>query len=232
MSKDNLRDKQLAQLKAAAKIFLRPMERLPFPVVVEAMTEREIFPMTKSKQDRALLSALADACTATVAESVDAPYRANRPNDVSAQVEEKLQAHLENAGVLVEMPSAAGGGRRGSGGYPDRLLRLGGRPSYLEVKVSREENIGKGSARNFFYQPTRNPKIVHSARHLLAGFAIREQAEKLWVLTEWKIADLFHLRVKLKPEYNADNLEIYRDELILLEGDARGAKRRDPPRPK
>ena len=96
----------------------------------------------------------------------------------------------------------------------------------MEVKVSREENIGKGSARNFFYQPTKNSKIRHSARHLLAGFAIRERSEKSWILTGWKIADLFHLRVKLKPEYNADNLEIYRDELLLLEGDARGVKRR------
>ena len=102
-----------------------------------------------------------------------------------------------------------------------------GRPSYLEVKVSREENIGKGSARNFFLPADSQPqKLSHSARHLLAGFAIRERAEKLWILTEWKIADLFHLRVKLKPEYNADNLEIYRDELILLTGDAHGTKTR------
>ena len=224
MGDDELRDRQLAQLKEAARIFLRPMERLPFPVVMEAMTGREIFPMTQGANDSALLSALADACTATTAESAESPYRANRPNDVSVQVEEKLQAHLERVGVSVEMPRAASG--RGGGGYPDRLLWHAGEPTYLEVKVSREENIGKGSARNFFYQPTGNPKIRHSARHLLAGFAIRERSEKLWVLTGWKIADLFHLRVKLKPEYNADNLEIYRDELVLLEGDASGVKRR------
>ena len=229
MSKDDLRDNQLAQLKAAAKIFLRPMERLPFPVVVEAMTECEIFPMTKSAQDRALLSALTAACTATVAESVDAPYRADRPNEVSTQVEKKLQTHLESAGVLVEMARAASG--RGSGsGYPDRLLWHGEMPTYLEVKVS--QDIQKGGLRSFYFKASKSTKIRHSARHLLAGFAIRERAEKLWVLTEWKIADLFHLRVKLKPEYNADNLEIYRDELILLEGNARGAKRRNPPRPK
>ena len=230
MSKDNLRDKQLAQLKAAAKIFLRPMERLPFPVVVEAMTECEVFPMTKSKQDLVLLSALADACMATVAESVDAPYRADRPNEVSTQVEKKLQTHLENAGVVVETPSSADGRVRGGSGYPDRLLWRDGQPSYLEVKVS--QDIQKGGLRSFYYMASKSTKIRHSARHLLAGFAIRERAEKLWVLTEWKIEDLFHLRVKLKPEYNADNLEIYRDELILLEGNARGAKRRNPPRPK
>jgi hypothetical protein len=44
-------------------------------------------------------------------------------------------------------------------------------------------------------------------------------SEKTWVLTRWKIVDLWFLRVKLKPEYNADNLEIYREEAILLEGD-------------
>ena len=138
----------------------------------------------------------------------------------------KLQACLEGVGVLVEMPSSADGRVRGGSGYPDRLLWRDEKPTYLEVKVSREENIGKGSARNFFYQPTKHSKIRHSARHLLAGFSIRERSEKRWILTGWKIADLFHLRVKLKPEYNADNLEIYRDELVLLEGDASGAKRR------
>ena len=136
----------------------------------------------------------------------------------------KLQACLESAGVSVEMPRPASG--RSGGGYPDRLLWRDEKPTYLEVKVSREENIGQGSARNFFYQPTKHSKIRHSARHLLAGFSIRERSEKRWILTGWKIADLFHLRVKLKPEYNADNLEIYRDELVLLEGDASGAKRR------
>ncbi len=220
---DNLREKQLAQLKDAARIFLRPMERLPFPVVVEAMTGHEILPIGESEYDRKLLKAAAAACTAAVRESISAPFRANRPNDVSVQAERKLQAHLENAGVLVEMPRAENG--KGGGGYPDRLLWLDNTPSYLEVKVSREQNMREGSARNFFYQPTVNSKIRHSARHLLAGFAMRETAEKSWSLTAWKIADLFGLRVKLKPEYNADNLEIYRSEIVLLEGDETGVKK-------
>ena len=225
MKRDDLREKQLAQLKDAARIFLRPMERLPFPVVAEAMTGCAILPMTRRARDRALLSALGGACAATVGESESAPFAANRPNDASVQAERKLQAHLESAGVSVEMPRSASG-RGGGGGYPDRLLWHAGEPTYLEVKVSREENISRGSARNFFYQPTADSRIVHSARHLLAGFAIRERGAKSWELTAWKIADLFHLRVKLKPEYNADNLEIYRKELVLLEGDANGPRAR------
>ena len=222
MSKNDLRDKQLAQLKEAARVFLRPMERLPFSVVVEAMTGHEIFPVDKFGRDQNLLKAVADSCSATVRESVSSPFQANRPNDVSVQVERKLQIHLEKSGISVEMPRARSG--RGGGGYPDRLLWLDNAPSYLEVKVSREQNMHEGSARNFFYQPTENSKIRHSARHLLAGFALREATEKSWILTAWKIVDLFGLRVKLKPEYNADNLEIYRTEIILMEGDGTGVK--------
>lgn len=220
MKKEDIRDAQLAQLKELAGVFLKPMGRLPFGVVVEAMTGHAILPVSDSANDKMLLDALAKACSQTSADSAQSPIVANRPNDVSVQVERRLQYFLEKEGVNVSIPRPENG--RGGGGYPDRLLWLNKEPSYLEVKVSREENMNQGSARNFFYQPTANPKIRYSARHLLAGFALREQAAKSWILTSWKIADLFYLRVKLKPEYNADNLDIYRDELVLLEGDSRG----------
>jgi len=48
------------------------------------------------------------------------------------------------------------------------------KPTCLEVKVSRVENISKGSARNFFCQPTQNSKVARDARHLLCGFSIIE----------------------------------------------------------
>lgn len=225
MKKENIREAQLAQLKDLARILLQPMGRLPFAVVVEAMTGHEVLPVMDTAKDNKLLNALAKACSQTVAESERSPIKANRPNDVSVKVEERLQVFLEGESVCVEKPRPKEG-RGGGGGYPDRLLWLEETPSYLEVKVSREENMTQGSARNFFYQPTVNSKIQHSARHLLAGFSLREQEEKVWVLTGWKIADLFDLRVKLKPEYNADNLEIYRDGLVLMEGDANGIKTR------
>ncbi len=154
----------------------------------------------------------------TVGNSERNPITANRPNDVSAQVENILQENLIKTGVSAEKPKSKTKQSRSPQGYPDLLLWDGKRPAYLEVKVSRVENISKGSARNFFYQPTANSKIAHDARHLLCGFSIVEKNEKKWVLKEWKITDLWFLRVKLKPEYNADNLEIYRREAIIMEG--------------
>lgn len=220
--KDKIEQLQLEQLKETARILLRPMERLPFPVILEAMTGHQILPMTDSALDESLLNALASACIRTTKESSQKNFQANRPNDVSVQVERALQANMEKEGMEVRIPQKKGKGGGGGGGYPDRFLMMNDRPSYLEVKVSREQNINKGSARNFFYQPVSDSKITCSARHLLVGFAIREESEKMWCLTEWTIVDLFGLRLKLKPEYNADNLEIYRDEIILLKGNAKG----------
>jgi len=219
--KDRVMKKQYEQLKEAARVFLRPMEQLPFPVVLEAMTGHQILPMTGSARDKSLLNALAAACISTAKKSLRGGFVANRPNDVSVQVERALQENMEKEGMEVCIPKPVQG-KGGGGGYPDRLLVFKGRPSYLEVKVSREQNINVGSARNFFYQPVKNSKITCSARHLLVGFAIREKSPKKWVLVEWTIVDLFGLKVRLKPEYNADNIEIYRNEIVLLKGSAKG----------
>lgn len=223
MKREEQYAKQMQQLKQAAEIFLKPMEKLPFPVVVEAMTQCQVIPYIE-EDDGNLIYALAGAAQQTIVNSLQDPIAANRPNDVSTQVEKILQENLTQMGLAAETPTRKSGKSGGAQGYPDLLLWDKKRPTYLEVKVSRQENIAKGSARNFFYQPTQNSKITHSARHLLCGFAIAERGEKQWVLVEWKIVDLFHLRVKLKPEYNADNLEIYRPEAIICtSNDTRGS---------
>lgn len=220
MKREDINKLQLDALRQAAKIFLKPMERLPFPVVIEAMTGHQVVPYIE-EDDGDLLAALSAACIKTVNDSEQEPIAANRPNDVSAQVEKLLQDNLTESGITAERPTPQGKQRAGAQGYPDLLLWDADRPTYLEVKVSRVENISKGSARNFFYQPTQNSKIARDARHLLCGFSIAESGEKKWVLREWTVTDLWFLRVKLKPEYNADNLEIYRPEAVILKGDGK-----------
>jgi len=220
MKREDIDKLQLEKLKEAAKIFLKPMEQLPFSVVIEAMTGHQVIPYIK-EDDGGLIAALSAACVKTVNDSGKHPVAANRPNDVSAKVEKMLQDNLTESGVTAERPKPQGKQRAAAQGYPDLLLWDADRPTYLEVKVSRVENISKGSARNFFYQPTQNSKITRDARHLLCGFSIEEDSEKKWILREWTITDLWFLRVKLKPEYNADNLEIYRREAVILKGDGK-----------
>lgn len=220
MKGEEIQKKQLEQLKEAAEIFRKPMEKLPFAVVIEAMTGCQLIPYVE-EDDRKLIGALSEACIKTVGNSEETPIHANRPNDVSAQVEKILQKNLIKIGINAEKPKSKVKKAASPQGYPDLLLWDGERPAYLEVKVSRVENISKGSARNFFYQPTANSKIVYDARHFLCGFSIVEKSSKQWVLQEWKITDLWFLKVRLKPEYNADNIEIYRQKAIIMEGNGK-----------
>lgn len=218
MKHKDFEKQQLQKLKDMAEIFLKPMEKFCFPVVVEAMTGCKVIPYIE-EDDNELMSKLSEACKATVAYSKNNPVVANRPNDVSSPVESILQSNLQSLGIQAGKPQARDTKARAPQGYPDLLISHANRPTYLEVKVSRVENISKGSARNFFYQPVANSKITVNARHFLCGFSIEEASEKKWVLREWTITDLWFLRVKLKPEFNTDNIEIYRGEAVLMKGD-------------
>lgn len=218
MKREEVESEQVKQLKEMAKILLQPMEKLPFPVVVEAMTNCRIIPYVE-EDDKDLLDVLSTACMRTISDSVIHPIAASRPNEVSTKVENILQENLHKLGVSAERPKSKNKKTGSPQGYPDLSLCYKDRPTYLEVKVSKSQNISKGSARNFFYQPVANSKIVQDARHFLCGFSMDELKEKEWTLQKWTVTDLWLLRVKLKPEYNADNTEIYRPEAIIRKGD-------------
>lgn len=64
---------------------------MPFSVVLEAMIGKEIFPMTDSKDDGDMLQILANSCIQIVSDSTQNPITANRQNDVSNEVEKRLQ---------------------------------------------------------------------------------------------------------------------------------------------
>jgi len=86
VKRENIDKLQLETLKEAAKIFRGPMERPPFPVVIEAMTGFQVIPYIE-EDDGDLLAVLSAARIKTVNDSEQSPVTANRPNDVSAQVE-------------------------------------------------------------------------------------------------------------------------------------------------
>lgn len=207
--------RQLEQLRELSKELLRPLKRVPFWLVIETLTSHRVERFGDDARDSPLLDALAAAAMETVSATQRAPVQANRPNDVSVPIEALVKPALERQGVHPEK-------LRGSGGYPDLKTRgPQGLISFLEIKVSRVENIDTGSPRNFFYQPTEGSKIDSGARHLICAFAIQEVSEKKWHALNWRIADLWGLPVSLKPEFNADNRAIYSQDNLLATGDAR-----------
>jgi hypothetical protein len=76
-----------------------------------------------------------------------------------------------------------------------------------------------GSPRDFFFSPLKNSKkkITNDGRHLLVCFDTYEQREKEFIVTGWCLIDLFGIKVSMKPEFNTNNLELYKKENILLE---------------
>ncbi|PMQ00804.1 MAG: hypothetical protein CBR30_09230 [Dictyoglomus sp. NZ13-RE01] len=105
-----------------------------------------------------------------------------------------------------------------STGYPDeKITDIYGRVTYLEVKATSRRDVG--SPRDFYFSPLKNSKnkVSEDGHHLLLCFDTFERKEKEFIITGWCLIDLFNIKVSMKPEFNADNLELYRKENILLE---------------
>jgi len=103
-------------------------------------------------------------------------------------------------------------------GYPDeKITDRYGRVTYLEVKATSRRDVG--SPRDFFFSPLTNSKkkVTDDGHHLLLCFDTLERKEKEFIITGWCLIDLFGIKVSMKPEFNTDNLELYRKENILLE---------------
>jgi len=216
------RDEQFKILQDMARRVLEPWQKAPFGMVIELTTGVPVERILDCAEDKQLIGVLSDAAMQVTAESQSSPLFANRPNDVSTKFEELVKSKLKGSRVE-PVPVTTRKGKKGGQGYPDmKLVQSGNRVTYLDIKVSRLENIDQASARNFFYQPQADSRITEAARHLLLGFAIREVSEKKWLAEHWRLVDLWGLSVNLKHEFNADNTEIYRKENRLAEGDASG----------
>lgn len=198
------------KLKNTLKRLLEPIEDLDFSVVIEMTTDTKFEKTTKSRRDKELLDTIRESADLLMNQIYENPKFGNRPNDVSQPIEKTLKNYLEEEGLEFVPPKGSG--------YPDMILKdKYGRITYLEVKVSRIENIRKASARNFFYKISKNTKVIYDGRHLLLGFAIEEDSREVrhWRTVFWKLVDLYKLKVNLKPEFNADNTEIYSPKNII-----------------
>ena len=203
---------ELENLKDFAKKVLQPIKGVAFPVIVESTTGKKIFRVDLEKEeDRDLIESIKHS-----AHEVSRKYYeekelvGNRPNDVSEPLEQVFVDELISKGMEAK--------RLKKKGYPDlELIDKADRVTYIEIKVSRVENVEEGSPRNFYYKPSKKTKIKEDARHLLLGFIIKETTPKHWKIVGWKLVDLCYLKVNFKPEFNADNKEIYKEESIIAE---------------
>jgi len=101
-------------------------------------------------------------------------------------------------------------------GYPDLKILTNTKNIFLEVKATSRPDVG--SARDFYYSigTASEGKIDCSALHILISFITKQIPNKSeFLIKGYKLVDVSKIKVRLKPEFNTDNLGIYNSETII-----------------
>jgi len=221
---------RLQSYEKLIKDILSAFGRIPFHIVVESLLGHKVEPVDVSKQEDGLLiqdiEKLADTIaqkyhTERITREVYYQIRGKRPeafrnNEVGVIVESSIastyaraRANLAFIRNLTHLPAM---------GYPDlEILDTAGRTSYVDVKTTSRPQ--QGSPRDFYLTPLENTKdkVRADARHLVLSFITQNIAPEQFITVGWKLIDLSRINLRMKPEFNCDNLEMYKAEAIVRE---------------
>jgi ribosomal protein S21 len=195
---------------------LEAFKGISFPIIVEVATDTKVEPFNlKAEEDKKLVEELAKLADITLRRFYENPIRIRRINEVSNFLEREFpkifNTNREKFEVIKKVEHLGGMG------YPDEeILDSFGRTTYVDIKgTTRPET---GSARDFYFTPLTEAKkkIRKNARHSLSSFIITGDPNMFRTIG-WKLVDLSKIRVSMKPEFNADNKELYRKETIVAE---------------
>ena len=135
-----------------------------------------------------------------------------RPNELSNYIETIVIKEINKLnGFKAKRPTVLNKGKQSSG-YPDIFVEFGNTKFYLEVKTF-QPKTKDSSLRSFYYKPSKNSKVTMSCPHVLIAFEVESAGgdnKSPFIINDFKIVDLYDLKVSLKPEFNASNIEVYR----------------------
>jgi len=228
---DNEMKKRMENYERIIREILGAFSKLEFHIIVESTIHRKIIPVDKNdEKDKLLLEDIRTIVNDFAIEYNRTPITFNlykklvkspkpksfRNNEVGIFADKMIPSFFEkNKNKLKIINSFE---RLQLMGYPDeKITDRYGRVTYLEVKATSRRDVG--SPRDFFFSPLTNSKkkVTDDGHHLLLCFDTLERKEKEFIIIGWCLIDLFGIKVSIKPEFNTDNLELYRKENILLE---------------
>lgn len=205
-------DEEVAKLIQRLK---KPIRNVSFGLVIKAATEHEITPLTDFPDDKELIKKIRQALMQVTSTVNETDFRAKygRPNEFSNAIEPYLIAALKNIGLKASIPKTVTG-KMQAAGYPNIEVKYGDRTVYIECKAV-DKNKLDVSLRSFYYKPTveKRNKVTSSGNHLLAGFL--HTGKTPYQIVGWHLVDMAKVRVSLKPEFNANNPQLYRKETII-----------------
>jgi hypothetical protein len=180
------------------KTIMKRVRNIPFSYVIKMTTECEVYPVRE--EDEVVINEIYEAAKTVVDESEEEDFSALRPNEISNRLEDMLRTKL--GGTVPENKVA---------GYPNILIERNGKSYYVEVKLAEESKLNS-SLRTFYYEPVELAKVTKNACHIIVGFVHRNKT-----IVGFKIIDASKIKVNLKSEFNANNIELYKADNILKE---------------
>lgn len=200
------------------KITIKEISQLPsvlgkrgFSEILVAVCGHSILPMDLTDTaDSKLLDTIKQAMDNFMKASrkSETRYKASRANEAGSKMESAIVEEMKKTWLDPE--------KLGSSGYPDLLIKLDGKTSYIELKTSAQKNK-KGTHHRLFYF-TSGKKIKMDAHHLLLQIQIVEEVDKYWKVASWELRDLYNLKVGLKTEWNANQGD-FDDAGLLVKGE-------------
>jgi len=214
---------EMEEMRALVRAMLTPLRRQPMRLFVHAFTGCKVLEMNRSPE---LLDALKASFQAAARAINSQGLYSRRVNEAGNKIEPFVREALIAAGFHADVPENRDG-RRQTAGYPDLFVRghdrLACPPFYLECKTFNPANADSG-LRSFYLSPPLS-KVNHDAAHLLLAFRMAPGAESerkdgmaRYEAREWKLLDLFDLKVDVKHEIQASNRDMYGALPPLLEG--------------
>lgn len=217
----NDRKDYIRQLEETIRKFLEPIEGIPFPIAIRALTGCEVLSFDKSlKENQTLIEKLSKACETAGRKAYEKGIFTDRPNEAGNQIEPFVLEALREVGLNAERPKSKSG-RKKLAGYPDiEIQDEFGRTTYLECKTYNSKSKNQ-SFRTFYFSPSSDSKITKDAFHLLMSFELEvseREKRKALVPVSWQIYTLDKLLIQVKHEFNASNRELYTYGALIAEG--------------
>ncbi|MCZ6673756.1 MAG: hypothetical protein O7C75_12560 [Verrucomicrobia bacterium] len=186
--------------------------RIALPDLIKLISGHEVYDW-----DEAQAPTFRKVGETVLAEVAENPIRAKRINEVGNAVELYVIAALEKSGLEAGRPTPPSG-RKKTAGYPDLYAIVEEDYFYLEIKTYSSKTVNS-SQRTFYISPSEDFKVAKDGYHLLLAFSTEEVEQGVYLLTGFKLLDLYGLECRLKLEFNASNKNLYDPEsgLIVVE---------------
>lgn len=219
--------KYIKELEKALSKFLKPLKNIPFKIAIKAISGCDVIPFDKNNPDnKQLLEDLISATKIAIKNANKIGIFTRRENEVGNHIESFMIKAINQIGLIANRPETREGKKKALG-YPDIFLKdKNGRANYIECKTYNERNY-QTTQRSFYFSPAEKLadfKVIYNAHHFVISFKIKRAKRRgkiAFIPVYWKIFSLDNLIGQIKPEFNANNKQMYKDEALLAEGGMR-----------